>query len=61
MLLYSKGNPEADLSAEDLKEGLYSALDKLGSRKRFWQSVRILRVSIRELGAYLYGMAILRR
>src|SRR4030042_93211 len=34
MLLYSKGNPEASLSAEDLKDGLYSALDKLGSRKK---------------------------
>jgi nickel-dependent lactate racemase len=34
MLFYSKGNPEADLSANDLKEGLHSALDKLGSRKK---------------------------
>ena len=34
MLLYSKGNSEANLSADDLKEGLYSALDKLGSRKK---------------------------
>lgn len=34
MLLYSKGNPEADLSAKDLKEGLHSALDKLGNRRK---------------------------
>ena len=34
MLLYSKGNTEADLSAKDLKEGLCAALDKLGSRKK---------------------------
>jgi nickel-dependent lactate racemase len=34
MLLYSKGNSEANLSADDLKGGLYSALDKLGSRKK---------------------------
>jgi nickel-dependent lactate racemase len=34
MLLYSKGNTEVSLSADDLKEGLYSALDRLGSRKK---------------------------
>ena len=34
MLLYSKGNSEANLSADDLKDGLYSALDKLGNRKK---------------------------
>jgi nickel-dependent lactate racemase len=34
MLLYSKGNPEVDLSAKDLKEGLHSALDKLGNRRK---------------------------
>lgn len=34
MLLYSKGNPETSLSADDLKEGLYSALDRLGNRKK---------------------------
>jgi nickel-dependent lactate racemase len=34
MLLYSKGKPETDLSAEDLKKGLYSALDKLGNLKK---------------------------
>ncbi|MGA2914859.1 MAG: lactate racemase domain-containing protein [Sedimentisphaerales bacterium] len=34
MLLYSKGNSEADLSAKDLKEGLHAALDKLANRKK---------------------------
>jgi nickel-dependent lactate racemase len=34
MLLYSEGNPEADLSDDDLKAGLYSALDKIGMRKK---------------------------
>lgn len=34
MLLYCKGNPQADLNATDLKEGLQSALDKLGNRKK---------------------------
>ncbi len=34
MLLYSKGNSEANLSADDLKEGLYSALDRLGNRRK---------------------------
>jgi nickel-dependent lactate racemase len=34
MLLYGKGNPQMSLSADDLKEGLYSALDKLGDRKK---------------------------
>jgi nickel-dependent lactate racemase len=34
MLLYGKGDPQMSLSADDLKEGLYSALDKLGDRKK---------------------------
>ncbi len=34
MLLYGKGNPQINLSSEDLKEGLQSALDKLGNRKK---------------------------
>lgn len=34
MLFYGKGNPQVTLSADDLKEGLYSALDKLGNRKK---------------------------
>jgi nickel-dependent lactate racemase len=34
MLLYNEGNPETNLSTDDLREGLYSALDKLGERKK---------------------------
>ncbi len=34
MLLYKRGNPDDSLSADDLKQGLYEALDKLGSRKK---------------------------
>ncbi len=34
MLLYSKGNPDTSLSVDDLKEGLYAALGKLGNRKK---------------------------
>ncbi|MBN1788276.1 MAG: DUF2088 domain-containing protein [Sedimentisphaerales bacterium] len=34
MLLYKKGNPDAGLSADDLKDGLYAALEKLGPRKK---------------------------
>ncbi|MDD5134331.1 MAG: lactate racemase domain-containing protein [Phycisphaerae bacterium] len=34
MLLYNKGNPEANLNTDDLREGLYSALDKIGPRKK---------------------------
>ena len=34
MLFYSRGNKDDELSAEDLKAGLDSALDKLGSRQK---------------------------
>ncbi|MHC4665737.1 MAG: nickel-dependent putative hexonate epimerase [Planctomycetota bacterium] len=34
MLLYARGNENDNLTSEDLKEGLHSALDKLGSRKK---------------------------
>lgn len=34
MLLYSRGHESDDLSIEELKEGLFSALDKLGARKK---------------------------
>ncbi|MCK5209166.1 MAG: DUF2088 domain-containing protein [Cyclobacteriaceae bacterium] len=34
MLYYSRGNQNDNLSAEDLKQGLYAALDKLGPRKK---------------------------
>lgn len=34
MLYYSKGSVDADFSREELKSGLYEALDKLGSRKK---------------------------
>ncbi|HUT29747.1 MAG TPA: lactate racemase domain-containing protein [Sedimentisphaerales bacterium] len=34
MLLYARGNENDNLSSEDLREGLHSALDKLGSRKK---------------------------
>jgi hypothetical protein len=34
MLLYVRGNENDNLTSEDLKEGLYAALDKLGSRKK---------------------------
>jgi len=34
MLFYGKGNPQISLSADDLKQGLYSALEKLGNRKK---------------------------
>jgi nickel-dependent lactate racemase len=34
VLLYSRGNENDDLSAGDLKQGLYSALEKLGDRKK---------------------------
>ncbi|MHC4476997.1 MAG: nickel-dependent putative hexonate epimerase [Planctomycetota bacterium] len=34
MLLYSRGHKSDDLSIEELKEGLFSGLDKLGARKK---------------------------
>jgi len=34
MLYYSKGSVSTDLSRDDLKEGLYSALDKLGPKNK---------------------------
>ncbi len=34
MLYYSRGNQDDHLSAEDLRKGLYEALDKLGARKK---------------------------
>ncbi|MHC4648343.1 MAG: nickel-dependent putative hexonate epimerase [Planctomycetota bacterium] len=34
MLLYARGNEDDNLTSEDLKQGLHSALDKLGSRKK---------------------------
>ncbi|MHC4913561.1 MAG: nickel-dependent putative hexonate epimerase [Planctomycetota bacterium] len=34
MLLYSRGHENDDLTAQDLKEGLCSALEKLGPRKK---------------------------
>jgi nickel-dependent lactate racemase len=34
MLYYSRGNENDSLSAEDLKQGLYSALDKLGKKHK---------------------------
>jgi nickel-dependent lactate racemase len=34
MIYYSVGSPEHDLSAEDLKNGLNEALDKLGTKKK---------------------------
>ncbi|MFA5293422.1 MAG: lactate racemase domain-containing protein [Phycisphaerae bacterium] len=34
MLFCGKGNPQINLSADDLKAGLFSALKKLGSRKK---------------------------
>lgn len=34
MLLYSRGSIHDDISAEDLRIGLFSALDKLGKRKK---------------------------
>ncbi|MHB8852721.1 MAG: nickel-dependent putative hexonate epimerase [Ignavibacteriaceae bacterium] len=34
MIYYSKGSVDLDLSKEDLRAGLYEALDKLGSRKK---------------------------
>jgi nickel-dependent lactate racemase len=34
MLFYSKGNPDTSLSADDLKQGLYAAMVKLGTRKK---------------------------
>ena len=34
MLYYSRGNENDKISAEDLKQGLYAALDKLGKRRK---------------------------
>ena len=34
MLFYGDGNPRASLNADDLKKGLFAALDKLGKRKK---------------------------
>ena len=34
MLYYAKGSPTENLSAEDLKAGLYEALDKLGAKHK---------------------------
>ncbi len=34
MLLYKRGNPDDNLTAVDLKNGLYSALDELGDKKK---------------------------
>jgi len=34
MLLYARGNENESLSSEDLKQGLYSALDKIGPRNK---------------------------
>ncbi|MHC4240314.1 MAG: nickel-dependent putative hexonate epimerase [Planctomycetota bacterium] len=34
MLLYARGNEDDNLTGEDLQQGLHSALDKLGSKKK---------------------------
>ncbi|HDS83624.1 MAG TPA: DUF2088 domain-containing protein [Phycisphaerales bacterium] len=34
MLYYERGNPQDNLSIEDLKDGLFTALEKLGLRKK---------------------------
>ncbi len=34
MLYYERGNENENLSAEDLKQGLYTALDKIGTKKK---------------------------
>ena len=34
MIYYQKGSEHEDLSMEDLRKGLYEALDKLGERKK---------------------------
>lgn len=34
MILYEKGAPTLELSADDLKKGFYAALDKLGQRRK---------------------------
>jgi len=34
MLYYENGSPTADLTTEDLKKGLYEALDKIGKKKK---------------------------
>lgn len=34
MLYYQNGSPTADLSSEDLKNGLYEALDKIGEKRK---------------------------
>ena len=34
MIYYSKGGENLDLSGEDMKQGLYEALKKLGTRKK---------------------------
>ena len=34
MLFYKRGNKNDNLSAQDLREGLYSALERIGKRKR---------------------------
>ena len=34
MLLYNRGSENDNLTAEDLKRGLYQALERLGKRKK---------------------------
>ena len=34
MLFYQKGSSQENLCAEDMKQGLYAALEKLGPRKK---------------------------
>ena len=34
MLYYSRGNEHDNLNADDLKQGLYAALEKLGKRQK---------------------------
>ena len=34
MIYYQKGNPEMELSSDDLRQGVYEALDKIGMEKK---------------------------
>ena len=34
MLYYAKGSIDLELSADDLKKGLYEALDKMGEKQK---------------------------
>ena len=57
MLLFEKGSPNDSLSSEDLREGLYASLDKLGSpQKIFIVPPDITRLQSRagELTRYAY-------